>query len=296
MESDPGKGTRVRLQDGTIRVYEAAAIDHISYAGSPAAALPLQPAPTPPPAALEPPLTAAAAATPSPSLNAFQGAVRVESSEPGDVFIEGGEYGATPVVIPNLSVGQHKVIVRFHAGDDESRLVFVRGGAETTLHFEATAGLRAFAAKHRFRLGVGLETGFGLIDGDDAAPNASVIVRVNYAVTRIFEWRADVRLGAFASEIREADSYYGESWSEEGAPGLMLRTDGQLDLGSIYTVSFGLDLGGVVGVGPVVGAHISPIGFRIGSERAVLADLQVGATSGEDGVANFLLGVTYLFL
>lgn len=127
IDSDPVQGTRIKRYDGTIREIEASAIDHIVY-GNTASAKPEAPPwrrgsqptaakPTPQPQQAPRPT---AAPTPrarhepaEPAYSSMQGALRIESTEPGEVFIEGGEYGATPLVIPNLSSGQHRVIVRF---------------------------------------------------------------------------------------------------------------------------------------------------------------------------------------
>jgi hypothetical protein len=131
----------------------------------------------------------------------MQGALRIESTEPGEVFIEGGEYGPTPLVIPNLSSGQHRVIIRFHGGDSDARLVNVRGGAETLISFTTTRSLHAYRAHRDWRFGLGLEGGFSLIGGERAVPEIHLLVRANYAASRQVELHADARVGVFGSMV-----------------------------------------------------------------------------------------------
>jgi non-canonical (house-cleaning) NTP pyrophosphatase len=351
IESDPVKGTRIRLPDGTIRAFEAAAIQRIEYAGEAAAAPGTRsgPVPVPPPAAAAPTATPGAAvptlqpsaaratsvavapaaqssaagtapavaaptqqqmqsaqqpwaAAPAPAnadsgWSAVLGSLRIESSEPGDVSIEGGEYGAAPVLVSNLSVGPHKVVIRFHAGDDDARIVHVRGGTETLVQFEGTAGLRAMRAHHGVHFGVGLETGVGLVEGDDAYPALNVILRANFAYSRIFEWHADLRLGGYPAELEIFDNSSGyPSTPERTTPGAALRIAGQLNLGSIYCIGIGVDAGILKDAGPFAGAHIMPLGFRMGAERSFLLGFQAGFRAGEqDAVADLLLGGVYLF-
>jgi hypothetical protein len=228
--------------------------------------------------------------------NSSQGALRIVSTEPGEVFIEGGEYGSTPLTVHNLSAGTHRVTIRFHAGDSDARQVYVRGGTETLVSFETTGSLRAYRAHEGWRFGLGLEGGFSMV-GDKAAPDVRLLVRANYAVSRIIELRADARLGMFGAYLAFEYAYGGKYYDGSGTPGLMLSGDLQLNLGSVYTMSIGVDVGALIGVGPIAGGHISPIGFRLGSKRSVLLALQTGLTTGTGGGAvSFLLGITYLFL
>lgn len=303
IESDPATGTRIKLHDGTVRVFEAAAVDHVTYGDTRAAATPpsaAKPAPNPPlrqPSGTQP-SAASDARQPRPvaeslSYNPMQGALRIESSEPGRVFIEGGEYGSTPLVVPNLTAGQHRVTIRFHAGDSDARIVNVRGGTETLVSFETTSSLRAFNSHQGWHFGLGVEGGFTMFDENDGAPEIHLVLRANHAVSRQLEMHADARLGAFGAQIFTDYS----SYTTTGTPGLLLGGDAQLNLGSVYTMSIGVDVGALIGVGPVAGAHLSPIGLRLGSERAVLLALQAGVMTGNDGAGySFVLGATYLFL
>jgi hypothetical protein len=303
IESDPAKSTRIRLQDGSIRTFEAAAVDHIAY-GSDGATLatpakPAAPAKSSPAVVAQPPAPPSAAgapaqpAHPEAAWGVVLGSLHIESTEPGDVYIDGGEYGATPVVVPNLSVGPHKVVIRFHAGDDDSRIVHVRSGAETAVHFDGTAGLRAYRAHRGFNFGIGFETGVGVVG--DAIPAINAVARANVAVSRVFEFHADLRFGAFPVVYWIDDGYYADR-REVTQGGAALRIAGQLNLGSIYTVSFGFDAGTASKSGPFLGGHISPLGFRMGAERSFLLAFTFGGRAFEDGAAaDFLLGGTYLF-
>lgn len=173
----------------------------------------------------------------------------------------------------------------------------VRGGTETLVSFTTTRSLHAYRAHRDWRFGFGLEGGFSLLGGDKTAPEIRLLVRANYAVSRQVELHADARVGVFGSMVLDTKIQTREQYVNGGTPGLLLGGDVQLNLGSVYTMSIGVDVGALIEGGPVAGAHVSPVGLRLGDERAALVALQAGVRNGSDSATfSFLLGVTYLFL
>jgi hypothetical protein len=249
------------------------------------------PAPPPPSAANAPPPWPA-------GVSSALGSLRVESDEPGDVFIENAEYGPTPQVIQNLPAGPHRVLVRFHAGDSSSRVIGVQGGAETSVHFEATDSLNAYRVREGAHFGFGLETAVALGDEEDVIPTFRLFGRVNYAVTRVFEVRADLVLGSYGvGQWYSEDSFSYDAQGHQNAFGVSVRPDIQINWGSIYTLSLGVDLGLNSHNGLMYGVHASPLSLRFGPKREFLLNIQAGALANrDDAVLDVVAQLSYLLL
>jgi hypothetical protein len=254
------------------------------------------PAPTAPPTAAQPMLEAASAWT-SATASAVLGTLRVESSEPGDVFIEGAGLGPAPVVINNVAAGPHDVQIRFHVGDNETQRVFVRAGDETVVHFDEPAAKRAFRAHQGVGLGLGVDGSSSVLGlgGGNSLLGVRAFLRVNYAVSPRFELHADLRLGAFPGSAEKWDARRGTYYEPETTMGAAVRLALQLNVKSIYVASIGVDLGVAKGVGGFAGAHVSPLGFRMGSERSTLLAFQLGVITGDDPLLDWQVALSYLF-
>jgi hypothetical protein len=284
LESDPRSGARLRLEDGTLRWYDANAIDHIEYGSTTSSPTPLAPGSQ---------LVTIG--------DRSSGALRIESSEPGDLVLDGGDFGTTPQLIERLAPGPHRVIIRFHAGDSNARLVTLRAGVETPIRFETPATLRAFRARQGISLGIGVEGGTGLVDFKERAAGIRGVVRANWALSRVFELRADARFGLFPAchtwfEKPPGDGYPSQYHDKGAFLGFGVRADAQINWGSVYTLSAGVDAVYIGYEGMVAGGHVSPLGFRFGYARQLLLSFQAGLLSGHEPVLDFTGGLTYLFL
>lgn len=274
VEEDPTAGVTLQLPDGTFRRFKAHEIARVEYARQ------AQPSAAP------------AAAGDSAGL---LGTLRVESSEPGTLSVDGADYGPLPQTIPRLAAGPHRVSVSFLAGDSVTRMVGVRAEGETVASFEPTPSLDAFKLHKGLHFGGGVIGGIALVDGDDAAKGLRVFGRAAYAFTRVCELNADLMLGGFADQIYRDSSGYDSTIT---AFGIALRVDLQLNWGSIYTLDFGLD----AGIIPVsentafVGAHASILGFRFGEKREFLLSMPVTLLAMDEGVLEFGLSLGYTLL
>jgi hypothetical protein len=293
VEEDPTAGVSVRLPNGTFRSFKPQEVARVEYGNQPATL-----ASTPPTAAptrVDSDRESAKAAGIGSPLDAIQGSLHIESTEPGVVTIDGAEYGTLPQVIHNLSAGPHRVMVHFLAGDSVARSVGVRAGAESLVNFEATPSLEAFKLHQGPHFGLGIEPAVAYLLGEDQiGATFRAIGRISYALTRVVELRSDLVVGSFFGN-GAYNGYYRETML---AFGVLLRVDLQVNWGSIYTLSIGLDVGAANADEPLIaGLHGSLLSFRFGAKREFLLNFQDGLLVINSAVVfEQTLGLSYLFL
>lgn len=282
--ADEPESVRVRLPDGSVRTLARSEVDHVTYGGE-TASVPAEPNRAEP---------VAAKGSRAPAWGV--GTLRFESTEPGEIWIDGGSYGATPRVVENLAAGAHRVVVKFHQGSSEARVIGVQGGAETVVRFETPTSLRVYREREGLRFGVGLKAGASLdpdLSSVDPVGTFQLVGRLNYAASRTFEFRADLAVGSWFAAKRVI-SYRSECQPVVGTRGcrsirnVPVGTDNEADwrnlgvglggaiqwnLAPVYVWSLGIDA--AVGLrGTRFGAHFSPLSFRFGSKHEFLLSFQ----------------------
>jgi len=140
------------------------------------------------------------------------------------------------------------------------------------------------------RWGVVIAAALGLSrEASEINPRAAF--RVNFPLSDFFEAQTDLVLGGFPGFEQSERS------RRHSRFGVGLRAALQLNVGSVYTLGLGTELALALS-GPIVGAHVSFLGFRIGPEREFLLSFPQQFWLNAAGSSMFLeqvLRISYLF-
>lgn len=261
----------------------------------------------------------------------IDGALDVTAEEPGTLLIDDAEYGTVPQKVEHLPPGPHRVTVRFDAGGQATRTIAVRLGVVTPVQLRVTGTYRAFRAREGLRFGLGAEGVYSVDpDGHEVRGGGRAFARLTYAPVPAMTLRGDLAVGALSGPyfptlfLGRFDCLGYQRCPLDGAGDattipLLLRFDAQFNLGSVFSMSVGADVGMTVmsvrgpatfssyndhGYGstsqegsqslsivvPTVGIHASLLTFNFGPRRELTLALQQGylryLASG-DGVGTF---------
>jgi hypothetical protein len=300
IEEDPKAGVRIKLADGSFRTVTHAQVDRVEYA----------PAEAPPPVPVVPAPAAAAVVAPT----SLGGRLVVTGTAPGNVFLDRGQVGRTPLDLPAVPAGFHRVTVEFDGGGNTTKLVTVIANQTTEVAVERSASAGVFAYRSGVHLGV---TADGLAyAGDLKGIGGGVMPFVNFGLSPGIDLRLGAMLNASNNGRKNEDATGGSAWSFGGSATL------RVNLGSFYTMSIGGRFGymhvktdelseqpssdGTFVLTPVadvraaafVAGEVSPLTFRFGPHREIEAgyDAVVGAIPGKThAFLDNELQLTYLF-
>jgi hypothetical protein len=282
MEEDPVSGVRIKLPDGQVRTVPADKVDRVKYGKTGGD-------PSPPAALPRPPSTTSAAASTA-------GTVRVSSTEPGTVFVDGGQVGKMGTEgfeISGLTPGLHRVKVEFDSGGSGEERVTVSAGSTADVSMEASTARQVFRHRegahwgigvgpflevspvYKWRLSVCSATGCTATDEKkdrSVGGGAAIEGLFNFGLAPAVDFRASLQVGV-GGGIQGRFAF---------APSALVGL--RFNLGSIYTMAVGFRAGVAIGeapgsgdpgyvdgsssaVVPHFGPEVSILSFRFGESR-----------------------------
>jgi hypothetical protein len=201
------------------------------------------------------------------------GTIHVTSDRPGTVVVDGTGYGPAPADVHQVPAGEHEVVLVLESSDKVRRVV-VHEGEVTNVEF-----------RRKLFYGLGVEPLAWALwwDGPLAwAGGARVVGRLDIKASRALELRADLACAlAYGDSLRLVSP--------------TIRFDTQLNVNSVYSMAFGVDLGATFVTGTysfpnlpgsatftetkgylTLGVHASLLTLRFGDARQFVLAAQEG--------------------
>ena len=257
------------------------------------------------PTAVGPAVGADATPSPPPSESVATGTVKITSDLPGDVRIDGGVIGRTPLEQSGLPPGNHELRVDFDAGGNRKQRIMILGGQTVEVHVVPSEARDTASHREGLKLGISAgahvmaatQVGIGILGDPGFIMNVGLIPAV------------DLRFGIHPTMGAVFNKHGGQFAL---APRVPFHV--RFNLGSVYSMVVGLQVGAMAQPEAehatwMVGPELSALSFRFGEQRQleVMLMQHLWVTSGEvvrkdaggsgpSWVLNNSLQLAYLFL
>jgi hypothetical protein len=224
------------------------------------------------------------------------GRLVIKATEPGKVFIDGGERGVAPIDVPDLPAGTHTIRVEFDEGGSSTLRVSVMANQTTDINVEPSAGAKVFAFRRGVHLGATAEGTIYTGSSSISMLGARLSPFINYGATPGVELRVGpvVGIGQYTSLVYAGNGTatgtdQSSTYFQIGAHASL-----RLDLGAFYVIAIGAGAGFLDApatppttaaaaataatrqLAPYIVAEVSPLTIRFGARR----EFELGYTFG----------------